>query len=339
MNTLTLALMALMLGNEADKEAEVLALIRTAHEQHAADCSSGRMQFRRHNVTGGGSQVAHMEGDVEWDEGYLYFNGQYQEQWKGKVEGTFEMDIDCTQQFLRSDDDAVAWQKLKKSDAPEGIEHAVRLFPFSRLNRTPQVRTIPDPNVILVSRDGSSPGSALELVQEKPITLKGVSFERSVTIEGAMVTVKCIFKPNVEQVAQFDLSIGAMCVATRDVFHYKDPVMIRTSRRKFTKSTEGIWYPSETSKDSRDGSDSADPTFIGLLEVLKFEPLGERTMNVNAGLDSFGELPTGTYVTEMDSAGKSHTYDLGGEPEQDPEQILKEQAKGLRGKGLNKEKQ
>ena len=114
--------------------------------------------------------------------------------------------------------------------------------------------------------------------------------------------------------------------------------MIKTSRRKFTTTAEGIWYPSETHMDSREGSDSSAPRSVGLVEVLKFEPLGRRTMNVNAGLDSFGELPSGTYVTEMDSAGKTHTYELGGEPEPDPEQILKEQAKSLRGKGLNKDK-
>ena len=165
MHTLTLALMLLMLSNEADEEAKVLAIIRTAHEQYAADCSSGRLQFRSHHEGLGGSRMAHMEGDVEWDEGYLYFNGQHKQQWKGKVEGTFEMDVDCTKQFLRTDDDAVVWQKMKKSTAPDGIEHAVRLFPFSRLKRTPEVITIPYPNVILLSTDGSFPGTALEVVQ------------------------------------------------------------------------------------------------------------------------------------------------------------------------------
>lgn len=334
----TFVLATILQQDEGGEVAQMLAIVRTAHEQQEADCASGRLQFRRHSVVSTEEQASHMEGSVEWDDDYLYFDGSFKEQWQGKVEGKLDMDVDLTQRFLRSGDSAVGWSKIKKVTigSDDTVENSVRVFPFGRLNRTPLVRSTPDPRIFLLSRDGVY-GFALDLVQPTPTTRQGINFKRTVAIEGSIVTVTCMFKPPVEHIVLFDLDQGAMCTESRDIHHYKEPVRYCKSRRKLAKTANGIWYPTEVRREHREGSESADPGTL-LLEILKFEPLGHRTMAAKAGLNSFGKLPNGTYIHEMDSTGKSHTRELGAEEEPDLESLLQEQAKALRENAQEKEK-
>jgi|GEM_PF-4618837 len=327
-------------GNTNSEEAGILSVIRDAQEEFDASAGTGRIKFERLIDNPDTGMLRASSGMLEWDLGYVYFDGSTKWTSPGKEKGTFSLHMDDRVRFYRDSRNVVTWiLRTPREGADHGVQSLVILLPISQFPRSSLKHSMPDPELLMRTRDGFRYDYGLELVQEKPVTRKGNPMVRTVSANGSIVTVKAEFPQQIEATADFDLENHCMCIRDSAVHRYVGPPRYESMERTFEKSEDGRFYPSYTRAEIRRGEGSGSLVFIGETRILHYEPLGKRHITTAPGPNMFGPLPDGTSIQTIDGQGKVRHSVVGTAKKPDEQELLLEQSEQLKKKGLGSEKE
>jgi hypothetical protein len=326
-------------GSSSAEDAMVLSVIREAQAEFQASTHSGRISFSRRIDNPDTGMLRESNGMLEWDEDYVYFDGTTKWTTPGKEKGTFSLHMDDRVRFYRDDRNVAAW--ILRTPR-EGVEHGVKslltLLPIAQFPKSGLHTSMPDPELMMRTRDGFRSDFGLELVQEKPVTRKGNPMVRTLSVNDSTVTLKAVFPQRIEVTADFNLKKDCMCIRDSVVHRYVDPPRFESMERTFEKSDDGRWYPASTRAEIRSGSTNGKLTFVGVTTIQRYEPLGKRRITAEPGINIFGPLPDGTDIQTIDAQGKLRHSLVGNRKKADEEDLLLMQSGQLKKKGLGSDK-
>ena len=327
-------IMACFMTNEDEP---LLAILRSADAEHSTRCASGRMSISLRTEFPDTPNFIEMNGHVEWDEDYLFFDGFYKDRQGDKGDGGRPVLLaDYRYRFVRSGGKSMGWtQRLGDWTQRYSSENWVVFFPSTRFRDSRVERLTPNPVDMLTTFDGVAAEYPKHLLPATAATPKGVPFVRELRQDGSKVTVSSKYQHLMECETVFDLESGGLCTSRRIVHRYKSPEKITSSTRELVQSSSGTWVPVVSTFEDRKGSDSTSPFRVGRLEISNFEPLGKRRFVGTVTPSAFGKLPAGTEILELDANGKSSFRVVDAAEIQDLESQFLKLSDKLRGKGLS----
>lgn len=278
-------------------------VLKAAYQSHLLSVSAGRMQFSTDFHQQDSGEQRHVEGRLEWDSGYYFFDGTVKE------ERTAAAGVETRDQSVRIvvlDGMALAWRDERQ---PLNRVHVI-FVPESKLTETGVAGIMPDPRVLLASLEANSSKFEKGWLEYplSPITpdsdLGPVS--RVVAEEDRHIRVKAAYRAGWEQDVVFDLDAGSLFRTLRTRRSQENGVVFEDTKWQWSQSADGRWFPKDTSHICTRGTVFPETYATYACHIESFEPLlsENRTMKHLGSEREFGPIPPGGTLTRATSDGR-----------------------------------
>ncbi|MBL8818777.1 MAG: hypothetical protein JNL58_22300 [Planctomyces sp.] len=324
--------------NEDDRV--ILRVLEAANDEQTSNSRRGAMDFELEKiwfVDGEAGERRFLSGTIEWDENYLYLDGERDER---KPEAVGELRRhDRVRVAVAGGKVLGLLDRLKFSSA--SADGSLLVFaPESMLAKAGLDSLYPNPEKLLtdprILLNGNLSTSLFATMRsnELPDNLKD---DRLVEVSDRNVKLTCRFRNGSLATHTFDLGLGARCTEIK-VAGYDGK--FETIRRTWKQTAEGQWYPeTSTLHMSRDDFEG-ETNFECRLTVKGLRRLEKKAIVAPLTLTSFGTIARGTSIQEVSADGnvrhRKHLWNEGENAEQELDKLAEELSRS--GLGANGER-
>jgi len=310
-----------------------LTLLKSAYAEHVASWSSGKLKFTSKAEHPGKLEID-IEGELEWSPDYVYFKGERFETSSVGILPTVKRSL----KILRGDGMVAALVH----HAPEGQKPADMMFYFPDDDNKDDggvMRLMPDYRWFLFSLSPIAMRDFGRLIRpDEPAENDRVI--RGITVAGNNISVRNHNKKRgKDSLFGFRVDAGGLCESFKFDFLGKEGTSYDLITRVWRQTPDQRWFPEKSEVVARMNSESAVPYFHYTLTISECRPLDEPGISTTPSLTVFGPIPDGALVGTRGAGGKLVYDDVSAARDPEFEDLLKEQAKKLRGSGFGEGRQ
>ena len=306
-----------------------LAMLKSAHAEHVASWSSGKMRFVS-KADHPGHQCVDVSGELEWSKDFVYFFGERTETHEsGLSAGVIKRSI----QILRAVGEVAALIHLSEESHQSD---SMYLFPDDGGRHNDGVIPLmPDYQWFLFSLSPLQK-SDFALIIRPDDSAENDRVVRTISTGQNTVTIRSSFKRTEGgRDLVFRLDAGGLCESMKSTQHVRDGMQFEHVTRTWHQSTDGRWFPETSEQVARMGSESATPYFHYTLTISECGPLDHRSISTTPSLTVFGPLPESVRIGTRGPNGKMVFEDVSAARPPEFEDQLRQQADKIRGTGFS----
>lgn len=331
MKSVTFLAVVLLIGSTACASDDPTArtTLKAAYAEHAVAWQNGKMRFVS-KADHPGFQCIDVSGELEWSKEYAYFRG---ERIETRTSGDQVGVIKNTVQVLRSSGEVAAL--LHRCEVGKASFDIMYYFPDDG-NRDDGgiLNFIPDYQLFMFSLSPLKKRDFLLAVRPDD-NADNEKVVRTIESDKSAITVFNQYnKTGTKYQLRFRLDAGALCDLMEVEQLQKGGIEFDQTTRKWTQTSVGSWFPEESEIFVRKGSKTAAPFFHYTLAIAECRPLDRPSISASPSVTVFGALPDGVLIGTRGTDGKLAYQDMSGARQPELEELLKAQAKKLRGAGF-----